>query len=107
LNTQLELVREWEPPAAVLDVLLGGKMRKPDHLLRAQHYLLIPDSQDEVDYDRVSLGNWGIVLENTANYQKSGGDWSWMIGSMDLSHRFRLRTSRDTAPCPGRNTEDL
>ncbi len=45
------------------------KMRKPPHLVKTRHYLLLLGSEDEIGQDQVSLENCGIVAEDAATDQ--------------------------------------
>jgi hypothetical protein len=47
-----------------------GTMRKPAHLVKNRHYLLILGNEDEVDRDHVSLENCGIITEDAASDQE-------------------------------------
>jgi hypothetical protein len=44
-------------------------MRKPPHLVKTRHYLLLLGSEDEIGQDQVSLENCGIVAEDAATDQ--------------------------------------
>jgi hypothetical protein len=70
----LKGVSPW-PIDSMQSVLSSGspfddKIRKPAHLVKTQHYFLLLGHDDDVDQDRISFKNCGVVGEDAASDQE-------------------------------------